>query len=172
MDEGPINTLLNTRNEDFIYQNDNVDNDFLYRPEFKQVAQLDLGMNVGGLKGVTDFEQFDNLNKQKKLQGQTIDQTITGDPEQQEGDENNDLDDTRNSDVYGTIAPALEVENKVKELQKKREEVERAKAEKAAKLAQLAETGEDDGLTNVPLDILFKQKLEEKIVESMGAAPK
>jgi hypothetical protein len=41
-------------------------------------------------------------------------------------------------------------------LQAKREQVETAKAERAAKLAEMAETGEEDGLTNVPLDILFK----------------
>ena len=123
-------------------------------------------MNVGGLKGVTDFEQFDNINRQKKLQGQTIDQTVTGDPD--EGDQLNENDVSRQSDVYDTIAPALEVERQVKELQMRREEAERAKAERAAKLAEMAETGEEDGLTNVPLDILFKQKLEEKIVSAMG----
>ena len=42
--------------DEFIYNNDNMETDFLYRPEFKQVAALDLGMAVSGLKGVTDFE--------------------------------------------------------------------------------------------------------------------
>ena len=69
INDGPISTLLNTRNEDFIYQNDNVDNDMMFRPDYKPAAMLDLGAMVGGLKGVTDFEKFDDINKQKKLQG-------------------------------------------------------------------------------------------------------
>lgn len=63
MDEGPIN-LLKPREDDFIFKQSD-DKEFLFRPGYKEVASLDFGNMVGGLKGVTDFDAYENVNKQK-----------------------------------------------------------------------------------------------------------
>jgi len=65
-----------------------------------------------GIRGVADFDQFETDRKQKKLLGQTVENTIVGEGEMEgEGQEDNPNDMSRYSSVCeGTIAPTLEVE--------------------------------------------------------------
>jgi len=45
-------------------------------------------MNVMGIRGVADFDQFETDRKQKKLLGQTVENTIVGEGEMEgEGQE-------------------------------------------------------------------------------------
>lgn len=118
MEDAPINMLKPTQ-EDFIYRKNDAD-DIIYRPDYKPAEQLSLGINVTGLKGVTDFESFDQRNqvKKKERMEQTrmqntdfIDSaTAQGLDDIPEGEEGPDANMSRMSDVFDTIAPALGVQ--------------------------------------------------------------
>tara|TARA_B110000285_G_scaffold232141_1_gene302506 strand:- start:1704 stop:1940 length:237 start_codon:yes stop_codon:yes gene_type:complete len=65
MKEAPI-SLLNPRREESIYGKGHGGDEFMFRPEYKPAAQLLIGGNVQGLKGVQDFDAFEKKNKQRK----------------------------------------------------------------------------------------------------------
>jgi len=56
---------LNIMKDDFAFRRVRED-DMRYRPGFKEAEQLKITDKVGGLRGVTDFEAFDQKVKVKK----------------------------------------------------------------------------------------------------------
>ena len=69
-----------------------------------------------------------------------------------------------------TIAPARDVARRKEEYNRLKEEKERAKQEAIEKRAREIEEGIDDHNTNLPLEMLMKQKLEDEIRNrAMGA---
>lgn len=66
LEEAPI-SLIKPSKDEFIYRQGNMD-DMIFRPDYKPARELVLNAKVQGLKGVTDFEAFDERNKNKKRQ--------------------------------------------------------------------------------------------------------
>jgi hypothetical protein len=62
--EEPIN-LLKPSKDEFIYRRGNAE-EVMYRPDYKPAVDLMVGMKVQGLKGVKDFDSYNQKNKQKK----------------------------------------------------------------------------------------------------------
>jgi len=68
MEEAPI-SLIKPSKDDYIYSNNKGEyEEMIYRPEYKPAEELKLNTKVGGLKGVTDFDAFNKINKEKKMQ--------------------------------------------------------------------------------------------------------
>lgn len=77
------------------------------------------------------------------------------------------MDITRQSDVYDKIAPSIGVAENQKRLQQKREEAEKLREALLAKQREDEEKGINQHLTHLPLELLYKQKMEKKIKEQM-----
>ena len=79
-------------------------------------------------------------------------------------------DQQRMSEVEEDIAPAMEIARRKEEYLKMREEKERVKQEAIERKQRAIEEGIDDHDTNLPLEMLVKQKLEDEIkMKAMGA---
>jgi hypothetical protein len=59
--EEPIN-LMKPRKDEFIYRQGNID-DIMYRPDYKPAVDLIVDLKVEGLKGVKDFDTYNQKNK-------------------------------------------------------------------------------------------------------------
>lgn len=80
-----------------------------------------------------------------------------------------DLDVTRMTE-NDKILPSIDVKKQI-ELEKKRlENEERRRLEKQKKQKEEEESGLNEHITNLPLELLFKQKMEKKVREQMLAA--
>lgn len=144
--EEPIN-LLKPSKDEFIYKQNNID-EIMFRPDYKPAVDLMVGMNVQGLKGVQDFDVYNQKNKQKKkdkleqsrihqmqqsMNGTVLPENVTmefgGQSELQipevAGNQNDVSRMSETSNVFETIAPAKGVALQQAEYKQRVEEAER-----------------------------------------------
>lgn len=164
-----------------------------FRPDYKPAKKLDIEDKMKNIKGTVDFEDFTEkmrLQKQKKKQrrleqsqnesvmntttanGVAVEQNMLQSIMEEPSEVDPQFKQVKNKMERDTefVAPSIGVAEQLKKRQQRIEEAERMRNLMIERQKNEEENLLNQHYTNLPLELIYRQKMEKKLREQMEAA--